>query len=259
MGVDSVLQRLEALNDKVLLSVLSSECKDIENDFPSRLYKLGLLVTECCHAHDNIFLYFFLARVKIIQHYCFEWFQKHFLIAEILSLLFFQEFIRQLPQRINSVDHDVQILARTHPCEMLPKSSPNTLPLETNTVHVQRGYLDQLLKAELLWAVFIGKLLFRDPAKIFDEVDNCISVKSLTLEEDSFDLICVNLLSDDGRVTQEELLVQGLTLAGCAGLAFEVLRVCEITKAQDAHMIDLGDAFEHVRPAVSQAISVVDR
>jgi len=142
MCVHSVLQRLEALNDKVLLSVLSSECKDIENDFPSRLYKLGLLVTECRHTHDNIFLDFFLARMQIVQHDCFKWFQKHFLVAEILSLLFFQEFVRQLPQRIDSVDDHVQILAGPNPCEVFSESGPDTLPLETDTVHVQRSYLD---------------------------------------------------------------------------------------------------------------------
>ena len=98
MGVHSMLQRLEALNDKVLLSILRSESKDIEDDLPSRLDELGLLVTQGCHAHHNIFLYFFLARVKIIQHYCFKWLQEHFLVAEVLSLFFLQELVCQLPQ-----------------------------------------------------------------------------------------------------------------------------------------------------------------
>lgn len=98
MGVDCMLQRLEALNDKVLLSILRSKRKDVEDDFPSRLYELGLLVTEGCHAHDNVLLYFFLTRVKIIQHYCFEWLQEHFLVAEVLSLFFLQELVCQLPK-----------------------------------------------------------------------------------------------------------------------------------------------------------------
>jgi hypothetical protein len=53
----------------------------------------------------------------------------------------------------------MQILAGAHPGEMLTESKPNTLPLETNTVHVERSHFHQLLKTKLLWAIFIGKLL----------------------------------------------------------------------------------------------------
>jgi hypothetical protein len=95
--------------------------------------------------------------------------------------------------------------------------------LETNTVHVQRGHFHQFLKTKLLGAVFVGKLLLGNSAKIFNKVNNCIRVQSFALKEDGLDLICVDLLSDDGRVSHQQLLVQRLALARGASLTLEVL------------------------------------
>lgn len=111
----------------------------------------------------------------------------------------------------------------TNPSKVLSESPPDTLPLETHTVHVQRGHLYELLKTKLLWAVFVSQLLPRNPAKVFNKVNNCISVKSLALKEDGLDLICVDLLGDDGRVSHKELLVQSLARASCPSLTLEVL------------------------------------
>jgi hypothetical protein len=89
------------------LSVFGCKGKYLENNFPSRLYKLGLLVAESCHAHHDIFLNFFLSGVKVVEHYSFEGFQEHFLVAEVLSLFFLEEFVCQLPKRIDGVDDDM--------------------------------------------------------------------------------------------------------------------------------------------------------
>jgi hypothetical protein len=50
-------------------------------------------MAEGRNAHYDVFFYFFLARMKIIQHYCFKWLQKNSLKTEIFSFFFFQEFI----------------------------------------------------------------------------------------------------------------------------------------------------------------------
>ena len=89
-----MLERLEALHYEVSLSVFGSKGKDLEDDLPSRLDELGLLVTESGHAHHDVLLDFFLSRIKVVQHDCFEWFQKHFLVAEVLPLFFLKEFVR---------------------------------------------------------------------------------------------------------------------------------------------------------------------
>ena len=63
-----------------------------------------------------------------------------------------------------------------YPSKMLAKGTPDALPLETNTVHVQRGYLYQFLKTKLLWAILISKLFLGNPTKVFYKVDNSISI-----------------------------------------------------------------------------------
>jgi hypothetical protein len=119
--------------------------------------------------------------VQVIQHNCLEWLQEHLLVAEVLSLFFLEELVSKLSKRINCVNDNMQVLVRAYPGKVLSEGTPDALPLETYTIHVQRGNLNEFLKAELLWAVFIGQLLFRNPAKIFDEVDDRISVESLAL------------------------------------------------------------------------------
>ena len=48
--------------------------------------------------------------MQVIQHYGFKWLQEHFLVAEVLSLFLLKELVSQLPERINSVDDNVQVL-----------------------------------------------------------------------------------------------------------------------------------------------------
>ena len=97
--------------------------------------------------------------MQVIQHDGFEWFQEHFLIAEVLSLFLLEELVCKLSERINGVDDNMQILVRAYPCKMLSKCTPDALPLETDTIHVQGGYFYELLKAKLLWAVLVCELV----------------------------------------------------------------------------------------------------
>jgi hypothetical protein len=98
------------------------------------------------------------------------------LVAEILSLFFLKELGGKLSQRVNSVSDNVEVFVRANPGEVLTNCSPDALPLESYSVHVERSYFDQFLEAELLWTIFICKLFSRSSAKIFDEIDDSIRV-----------------------------------------------------------------------------------
>ena len=140
------------------LSILSSKSEDVEDHLPSRLDEFGLLVTKSSHAHDDVLFDLLLARVQIIEHDSLKWFQEHLLVAEVSPLLLFKELISKLTQRVNGVDDNMEVLVGANPSEMFPKSAPNTLPLETYPIHIERCYLDKLLETKLLWAVFISEL-----------------------------------------------------------------------------------------------------
>lgn len=141
------------------LGILGSKCEDVEDYFPARLDELGLLVTKSCHAHDNILLDLLLARVQVVQHYSLKWFKEHLLVTEVSSLFLFQELVCELTERVNGVDDYMKVLVGANPSEMFSKGAPNTLPLETYPIHIERCYLNKLLETELLRAVFIGELL----------------------------------------------------------------------------------------------------
>lgn len=90
---------------------------------------------------------------------------------------------------VDCIDGDVQIVVVADLDEMLAESAPDTLPLEPNSVHIERCNLDELLKTELLWIIWVAQLLFGNLAKILDEVDNGILVQILTLKENGLNLV----------------------------------------------------------------------
>lgn len=106
----SMLERLEALNDEVVLSILCSQREDVEDDLPARLDVLGFQEAELSRAHHDVLLDFLLARVQIVEHDRLEWLQEHLLVAEVLSLLLLEELVGELPQRIYGIDHNVEVL-----------------------------------------------------------------------------------------------------------------------------------------------------
>jgi hypothetical protein len=55
-----MLQRLEALNHQVWLSILCRKSKDVKNNVPSRLNIPSLLVAESSNAHNDILFDLFL-------------------------------------------------------------------------------------------------------------------------------------------------------------------------------------------------------
>lgn len=152
---NGVLERLEALDYEVVLSVLGGEGENVEDDFPARLDVLCLQEAELGSAHHDVLLDFSLARVKVVEHDSFEGLEEHLLVAEVLPLFFLEELVGKLPQRINGVNHDIQILVLAHHGEVIAKRTPDALPLEAHSIHVERSDLYQFLEAELLWAVLL--------------------------------------------------------------------------------------------------------
>jgi len=75
--------------------------------------------------------------MQVVEHDCVERLQKYLLVAKILALLLLEELVCKLSQGVNGVDNHVKILVRSYPSEVLSKCSPDALPLETNSVHVQ--------------------------------------------------------------------------------------------------------------------------
>jgi hypothetical protein len=98
------------------------------------------------------------------------------LVAEILSLFFLKELGGKLSEGVNCVSDNVEIFVRANPGEVFTDCSPDALPLESYSVHVERSYFNQLLEAELLWTIFISKLFSGSSAKIFDEIDDSIRI-----------------------------------------------------------------------------------
>jgi hypothetical protein len=183
------------------LSILGSKSENVEDHFPSRFDILCFLMAKGWDTHHNILFNLFLSWMKIVKHYCLKWFQEHLLVAKIFAFFFLQKFIRKLSQRIDCINDNMKIFMASNPCEMLSKGSPNTLPLESYSVHVKWGNLNNFLKAEFLGAIFISKLLSWDPAEVFNKVNDCIWIKLLTLQENSFDLIGIYLLGNDGWIS----------------------------------------------------------
>jgi len=143
----------------VLLSVLGCEREDGEDHLPTRFDETGLLVAERCHAHDDVLLDFAVWRVQVVVHNGFKGFQEHFLVAEVFALLLLKEFVSKLAQGVKSIHNYVQVLVSSNPGEMFAEGPPDALPLEPNSVHIKRCNFYKFLKAELLWAVFICKLV----------------------------------------------------------------------------------------------------
>ena len=260
---DSMLKRFEALDHQMVFCVLCCQGKNIEDDFPARLDELGFQKAELSCAHHNILLDFLLARVQIVEHNGLEWLQEHFLVAEVLTLFLLKELIRQLSQRIDGINYNIEVLVLANHGEMISKSAPNALPLESNSVHVQRGHFDKFLKAELLGTVLLRELVSGNLAEILDKVNDCVWIEPLTLQEDQLNLVCIDLLSYDLRIPHENLLmtieqVAWLSLDLRNSLTLKVFGVWQVAEAEHAHLINFGETIQHVIPTISQAFSIMN-
>lgn len=108
---------------------------------------------------------------------------------------------------------------------------PDVCPLEPHSVHVYLRHFSNLLQAEFLGIVLIGEFFARDFAQVFDEVNNGVCVELLTRLEDVVDLGGADLLSDDLRISHQNLSVsvQGLVSSHWINSALEQLGVCHFS------------------------------
>ena len=61
------------------------------------------------------------------------------------ELLLHEEFVGKLPQRVDGIESDVQVVVLSHIIEVLTQILPDLLPHEADSAHVEIGHLHQLL------------------------------------------------------------------------------------------------------------------
>ena len=94
-----------------------------------------------------------------MQHYGLEGFQEVLLEVVVAELLLEQELVRELPQGVDRVESDVEVLVGADRVEVLAERLPNLLPHEPNPAHVEVSHLDQALQGELPRVVQVCELL----------------------------------------------------------------------------------------------------
>lgn len=132
-----------------------------------------------------------------MQHYSFKRFQEVLLKVIVAELLFKQKLIRELSERVDRIEGDVEVLVRAHRVEVLAQRLPDLLPHEPYPAHVEVRDLHQPLERELPRVVQICQLLPGDLAEVSDEVDDSVRVQVHRTLDDQVYLVQIDVLHNE--------------------------------------------------------------
>ena len=102
------LERIKRTLHQMLLRVLSSQRKNVDDHSPARFDVVGLGHAHVGDAHDDE-LFDLEFGVQIVQHDCLERFQEFFLEVVVAEFFFEKEFVSQLSERVDGEDGDVKV------------------------------------------------------------------------------------------------------------------------------------------------------
>ena len=178
------------------------------------------------------------------------------------KLLLHEEFVCKLPERVDRVEGNIEIVVLTNIVEVLTQVLPDLLPHKADSPHVKVSHLDELLERELSWVFQILKFLRRDLYQGSDEVDNGFWLQLDSFLNNQVDLAHVDVLYDQLRVVVQHLLSFNFSLQSWVVLLFadraiEKVLVPHGTRSQDIHIVDLTDAVKDVVPGLAQEVSIV--
>lgn len=131
-------------------------------------------------------------------HGVFERLKEVLLELEVRKLFFLKEANGKLAQGIQSKVRDIFVGVATNLVEVLPKNLPDVGPLETDTIHVVVGDVNQLLKAEKPGLPGLSRgldLLPRHSTQCSYEVYDC---RLKMIEKKNFNESANILLRDNG-------------------------------------------------------------
>lgn len=157
---------------------------------------------------------------QVGKHNRVEGLQEVFLEVVATELLLHQELVRQLSERVDGVEGNIQVVVLSNIVEVLTQVLPDLLPHKADSSHVEVSHLDQLLKRKLSRVFQILKLLRGYLNEGSNEVDNGFWLQLDSFLDYQVDLAHIDVLDYQLRVVVQHLLSFNLSLQGRVVLLF---------------------------------------